>query len=98
MAEGFKKKFGIEPGLLSPLSYDAVYLLKTAIEKAGSVDNAKVNAALASMKISEAPGLINEFRPRAGGMLYDATGQVDLPAKAYVWKAGEWAPLAPAAK
>jgi branched-chain amino acid transport system substrate-binding protein len=98
LAEAFKKKFGTEAGLLSPLSYDAVYLLKAAIEKAGSIDNAKVNAALASMKMSEIPGMINDFRPRAGGMLYDNTGQVDLPAKAYVWKGGDWTPLAPTGK
>ena len=38
----YKAKFNMEPGTYATLCYDTIYMLKSAIEKAGTVDTAKV--------------------------------------------------------
>lgn len=93
MAKAFRKKFGKGPGELSGLSYDAVYILKAGIEKAGSVENEKVNKALFSLKLDELTNLANIYEPYPDGRLFDDSGQALLPGAAHIWADGRWAPF-----
>lgn len=45
-AESFSKKYGKEPNSFNALGYDSVYLLKDAIERAGSTDGTKIKEAI----------------------------------------------------
>ncbi|WP_391209124.1 ABC transporter substrate-binding protein [Psychrobacillus sp. L4] len=47
-AEKFKAKYGKEPNSFNALGYDTVYLLKDAIERAGSLDGTKIRDAIES--------------------------------------------------
>lgn len=59
-AEAYKKKWGLEPeGYGTSSSYMAVYVLKDAIEKAGSVDSDKVIAALENVNLMGVYGKIS---------------------------------------
>jgi ABC-type branched-subunit amino acid transport system substrate-binding protein len=46
--QNYQTKFGVIPGMLGADTYDAFYIAKNAIERAGSVDKAKVQSALAT--------------------------------------------------
>lgn len=95
MANAYRKKFNAEPGELSALSYGAVYILAAAMKKAGSIDNAAVNKALAALKISDVPELIDIYQPYPGGMLFDGKGQAALPGLPVIWHNSGWEPLRP---
>ena len=58
----YEAKFGMGPGNYATLSYDTVYLLKEAIEKAGSTDTAKVRDAVQAIEYQGLSGLI-KFTP-----------------------------------
>ncbi|TQR15419.1 ABC transporter substrate-binding protein [Psychrobacillus soli] len=45
-AESFSKKYGKDPNSFNALGYDSVYLLKDAIERAGSTDGTKIKEAI----------------------------------------------------
>ena len=92
VGDAFKKKFGTEPGELSALSYDAVFILKSAIEKAGSIQNEAVNAALFKLKLDELPKLVNMYEAHADGRLFNNQGQVLFPGTPHIWSDGKWLP------
>lgn len=54
--KAYKEKYNEEPISFSALGYDAAYLLKAAIEKAGSTDNAKVQEALKNIEFDGVTG------------------------------------------
>ena len=89
----YRAKFNEAPGELSALSYDALYILKTAMEKAGSTDNAAVDKALADLKVSDVPELVTTYDPQAGGKLFDDKGQVDLKGVVNIWRGEGWEPV-----
>ncbi|MFG1265065.1 MULTISPECIES: ABC transporter substrate-binding protein [Xanthobacter] len=93
LAAAYKAKFGDAPGELTILSYDAVHILKAAFEKAGSIDNAAVNAALRKLKVADIPALVTRYTPQPDGRLFDDKGQVDLRGVVSVWKGNGWQPL-----
>lgn len=92
LAELMKKKFNTDIGELSALSYDAVYIFKAAIEKAGTIESAAVAKAFTTLKTDEVPMAINKYRPGAGGLLF-TNGQVTLPGNVQVWKGDGWQPV-----
>ncbi|MEM3501644.1 MAG: ABC transporter substrate-binding protein [Candidatus Bathyarchaeia archaeon] len=47
----FKQKFGVFPGMMGADTYDAIYIAKDAIERAGTLDKAKVRDALETTKM-----------------------------------------------
>lgn len=93
MAKAYKQMFGAKPGELSALSYDALYILAAALDKAGTTNNEAVNKALSSLKLADVPQLINSYEPYEGGKLFSEQGQVLLPGVASVWKGDGWVPL-----
>lgn len=92
LADAYKKKFGEPVGELTGLSYDAVYILKAAFEKAASTENAKVNEAMAGLMATDIDGLVTRYTPQDDGRLFDEKGQVDLQGIVSVWKGKAWEP------
>lgn len=54
----YEAKFGVSPGNYATLCYDTIYLLKEAIETAGSIDTAKVRDAVQAAEYQGLSGLI----------------------------------------
>ena len=67
----YKKKFGSEPGLTgwSPVCYQVVYIVKEALERAGSVDSGALIAALEKLDMRGVYGRIR-FNPRSHQIIY----------------------------
>jgi branched-chain amino acid transport system substrate-binding protein len=61
----YQAKYGAVPLDLGAFTYDGVYVVKAAVEKAGSTDPAKVNAALAEVEVTD--GLICQPKLKADG-------------------------------
>jgi len=55
----YNAKYDIEPGTYAALNYDTIYLLKEAIEKAGSADMEAVRDALMSLEFKGLSGTIS---------------------------------------
>lgn len=89
----YRAKFGEAPGELSALSFDAMYILKAAFEKAGSTDNKAVNTALAELKVADVPQTITVYDPLPGGKLFDERGQTDLKGVVNIWRGQGWEPV-----
>jgi branched-chain amino acid transport system substrate-binding protein len=49
----YKKKWNILPGMMGADTYDAIYLTKAAIEKAGTLDKAKLRDAIENISIPQ---------------------------------------------
>jgi len=58
----FKAMHGVEPGTYATLCYDTIYVLKEAIEKAGSLETAKVRDIVQGISYQGLSGLI-KFTP-----------------------------------
>lgn len=54
----YRAKFGKDPDALAALAYDAMNLMLTAIQNAGSTDGAKIKDALKNIKFNAVSGLI----------------------------------------
>lgn len=93
LAKAYQARFGEGVGELTALSFDAMHILKVAFEKAGSLDNAAVNKALAELKVADVPALVTKYTPQANGRLFDDKGQVDLRGVVSVWKGNAWEPV-----
>lgn len=91
--KAYEAKFGAIPGELSTLSYDAVYLLKSAFEKAATTENEAVNAALAQLRPEDVPELISGYVAQEDGRLFDDKGQVNLRGAVSVWRGDGWEPV-----
>lgn len=92
LEEGVKQKFNVNLGELSALSYDALYIFKAAIEKAGTLDSAAVARAFTELKVTDVPMAINIYAPGKDGLLF-TDGQVKLPGAVQIWKGKSWQPV-----
>ncbi|MBP2300676.1 ABC transporter substrate-binding protein [Azospirillum picis] len=90
--QAYRGRFNEGPGELTALSYDAVYIFKAAFEKAGSLDNAAVNKAMAALKVADIPELVTRYTPQPDGRLFASDGQVDLRGEVSVWRGEGWEP------
>ena len=91
--KAYQAKFGTNAGELSTLSYDAVYILKAAFEKAGSTENKAVNEALSQLRLDEVPQLISGYVAHEDGSLFNDMGQVNLRGAVSVWQGEGWKPV-----
>lgn len=84
----YKKRYGKEPSPSSPYAYDQVYVLKHALENAGTVDDTKkVIAEIAKLAVpSEA---VMKYLPIEGKM-FDKNGQAYTSNSAFQWQKGKW--------
>lgn len=87
-AANFNKKYGMAAAPSSPYAYDQVYVLKNAIEKAGTAtDTVKIAAAAHQLAIpSEA---VMKYLPVEGKM-FDQNGQAYTANGAFQWQKGKW--------
>lgn len=80
----FKKRFGVEVELFSPMGYDAVFVLVEAMKKAGSTEPAKVLAELKKV----------QFTGVTGPIAFDDKGDLkNGPITINVVKGGKWVPV-----
>ena len=87
-AANYNKKFGLAAAPSSPYTYDQVYVLKHAIEAAGTVtDAAKV--AEAAHKIAIPKEAVMKYLAVAGKM-FDENGQAYTANGAFQWQKGKW--------
>lgn len=87
--DAFKAEYGEDPGELAAYSYDAVQIIKTALESSKSTKSDDLHAALEQLKVGDLE-VANQFRPQEGDLLFDADGQTDLPIIARTWKNDNW--------
>lgn len=86
--DNYKTAFGAAPSPSSPYAYDQVYVLKNALEKAGTVeDTKKVAAAIASAPIPKEA--VMKYLP-VNGAMFDENGQAYTTNGAFQWRKGVW--------
>ena len=84
----YTDKFGKTPAPMSPYAYDQVYVLKHALEKAGTVDDTK--KVIAEITKSPVPAeAIMKYLPIEGKM-FDKNGQAYTSNSAFQWQKGKW--------
>lgn len=88
----YRAKYGEPAGELTALSYDAVYILRAAIERAGSTSNDAVNKAMTELKVADIPQLVMHYTPQPDGRLFDKDGQADVRGVVSVWQGDGWRP------
>jgi branched-chain amino acid transport system substrate-binding protein len=88
----YTKKFGATPAPSSPYAYDQVYVLKEAIERAGSADDPKkVTAAVRGGGVPKEA--VMKYLP-VGGKMFDVNGQAYTTNGAFQWQKGKWVHVA----
>lgn len=88
----YTKRFGSSPAPSSPYAYDQVYVLKEAIQRAGSADDPKkVTAAVRDGAVPKEA--VMKYLPVAGKM-FDANGQAYTTNGAFQWQKGKWVHVA----
>jgi branched-chain amino acid transport system substrate-binding protein len=84
----YTQKFGVPPSPSSPYAYDQVYVLKNAIERAGSADsNQKVLAEIRKLTVPKEA--VMKYLPTSGNM-FDVNGQAYTSNGAFQWQKGKW--------
>jgi branched-chain amino acid transport system substrate-binding protein len=85
----YRKKFNQSPTPSSPYAYDQVYVLKNAIERAGSAKDAKkVADAVRNLPIPKEA--VMKYMPNDGGAMFDQNGQAYTSNGAFQWQKGKW--------
>lgn len=87
-AENYNKKFGLAAAPSSPYAYDQVYVLKHAIEKAGTATDT-VKIATAAHQLAIPNEAVMKYLPVAGKM-FDENGQAYTANGAFQWQKGKW--------
>ncbi len=86
--KNYKAKFNEAPTPNAPYTYDQIYLLKSAIEKVGSVDDPKKVAA-AIRQMAPPPEAVFKYLP-IDGRMFDENGQAYIGNGAFQWRKGKW--------
>jgi branched-chain amino acid transport system substrate-binding protein len=85
----YRKKFNQSPTPSSPYAYDQVYVLKNAIERAGSAKDAKkVAEAVRTLPIPKEA--VMKYMTNDGGAMFDQNGQAYTSNGAFQWQKGKW--------
>ncbi|MCI4428998.1 MAG: ABC transporter substrate-binding protein [Burkholderiales bacterium] len=84
----YTKRFGAPPSPSSPYAYDQVYVLKQAVERAGSADDPK--KVMAEVRKVTIPNeAVMKYLP-VGGTMFDGNGQAYTSNGAFQWQKGKW--------
>lgn len=84
----YRAAFGATPAPSSPYAYDQVYVLKHALERAGTVtDTKRVAEAIRTAPIP--PEAVMRYLP-VGGRMFDENGQAYTTNAAFQWRNGRW--------
>ena len=84
----YTKKFNIPPAPSAPYAYDQVYVLKHALENAGTVDDTKKVAAQIR-KLAVPPEAVMKYIP-IDKKMFDENGQAYTSNGAFQWKNNKW--------
>lgn len=86
--KNYSDMFGISPSPSAPYAYDQTYVLKHALEKAGSVDDTEaVYKAIAELGVpAEA---VMQYLP-VDSKMFDSNGQAYTSNGAFQWQSGNW--------
>lgn len=84
----YSAKFGISPSPSSPYAYDQTWVLKAAIEAAGTVDDAAAVAA-AIRQLAVPKEVVMQYSP-VDGKMFDQNGQAYTSNGAFQWQGGNW--------
>jgi branched-chain amino acid transport system substrate-binding protein len=84
----YKKKFNDPPTPNAPYAYDQVYVLKHALENAGSVDSTK-KVIEAIRQLAPPAEVVLKYAP-IGGRMFDENGQAYISNGAFQWRQGKW--------
>ena len=86
--DNYTKKFNEPPTPNAPYAYDQVYVLRDAIQKAGTVtDTKKVIAEIA--KLAPPAEVVMKYAP-IDGKMFDENGQAYISNGAFQWQKGKW--------
>ena len=86
--DNYKAAFGAAPSPSSPYAYDQVYVLKNALEAAGTVSDVKsIAAAIAKAAIPKEA--VMKYLP-VNGTMFDENGQGYTTNGAFQWRKGAW--------
>lgn len=86
--QNFSKRFQEAPTPNAPYAYDQVYVLKHALEKAGTVSDTK-KVIQAIRQLQPPPETVLKYAPVAGRM-FDENGQAYIGNGAFQWQKGKW--------
>ncbi|MCA3585221.1 MAG: ABC transporter substrate-binding protein [Methylocystis sp.] len=84
----YTKKYNASPSPSSPYAYDQLYVLKAAIEAAGTVDDT-VAVAKAIRALAIPPQVVMQYQP-VDGKMFDVNGQAYTSNGAFQWQKGKW--------
>jgi branched-chain amino acid transport system substrate-binding protein len=84
----YTKRFGAAPSPSSPYAYDQVYVLKQAVERAGSAEDPKKVMAEVR-KVTVPKEAVMKYLP-VGGTMFDGNGQAYTSNGAFQWQKGKW--------
>jgi branched-chain amino acid transport system substrate-binding protein len=74
-ATEYKAKFGYDPNYQSAETYDLIYIVKDAIERAGSADQAAIQQALTTLDYT---GICTNYKPDPGNGLHHSTAMLSF--------------------
>jgi branched-chain amino acid transport system substrate-binding protein len=84
----YTKKYSASPSPSSPYAYDQLYVLKAAMEAAGTVDDtAAVAKAIRALAVP--PQVVMQYLP-VDGKMFDSNGQAYTSNGAFQWQKGKW--------
>lgn len=86
--DNYKAAFGAAPSPSAPYAYDQVYVLKNALEKAGTVNDTKKVADAISKAAIPAEAVMKYLA--VGGKMFDENGQAYTTNGAFQWRKGTW--------
>lgn len=86
--KNYTTKFKEAPTPNAPYAYDQVYVLKAALEKAGTVDNTK-KVIEALRQLPPPAEVVMKYVP-IGGHMFDESGQAYIGNGAFQWRKGKW--------
>lgn len=84
----YTRKYNASPSPSSPYAYDQLYVLKAAIEAAGTVDDT-VAVAKAIRALAIPPQVVMQYQP-VDGKMFDVNGQAYTSNGAFQWQNGKW--------
>jgi len=84
----YTKRYNASPSPSSPYAYDQLYVLKAAIEAAGTVDDT-VAVAKAIRALAIPPQVVMQYLP-VDGKMFDINGQAYTTNGAFQWQKGKW--------
>ena len=86
--KNYTKRFGVSPSPSSPYAYDQMYVLKHALEAAGTVEDYRA-VAKAIRELGVPSEAVMKYIP-VDGKMFDSNGQAYTSNGAFQWQNGKW--------